>query len=314
MGTVPKICYIPDSPILKNPARLAIVKQANQVIREYRAQGFDLTLRQLYYQFVARGWLANTDLEYNRLGDIITDARLAGLIDWKAIVDRTRNLKGVTHWESPQALVANAAQGFAIDKWADQPFRPEVWIEKEALAGVFAGVCRGLDVPYFSCRGYTSASEMWVAGRRLRRYRKAGQIPVIFHFGDHDPSGMDMTRDITDRLALFAAAPIVVKRLALNMNQIQQYHPPANPAKVTDGRAKAYMVQYGTSSWELDALEPAVLAALVTRSVHRIRDEPKWEALVALEAQGQRQLTQIAKEYETIIGALRKLDKGDRDG
>lgn len=301
---MPKICYVPDAPILKNKARLAIVHRANQVVREYQAQGFDLTLRQLYYQFVARGWLANKDTEYDRLGDIITDARLAGLIDWAAIVDRTRNLKARTHWESPQALIANAAKGFAFDKWADQPFRPEVWIEKEALAGVFAGVCRSLDVPYFACRGYTSASEMWAAGRRLRRYRKAGQTPIVFHFGDHDPSGMDMTRDITDRLKLFSAAPVIVKRMALNMAQIQQYNPPANPAKVSDGRAKAYIEQYGTSSWELDALEPTVLAGLVTRSVLRIRDEDRWVVAQAREARAQAQLTQIAAQYEQVIATL----------
>lgn len=304
--SMPRICYEPANPILKNPARLGVVHKANQVVREYQAQGFDLTLRQLYYQFVSRGWLANKDVEYKRLGDIITDARLAGLIDWLAIVDRTRNLKGITHWESPQALVATAAEGFAYDKWALQPVRVEVWIEKDALAGVFSGVCRSLDVPYFSCRGYTSASEMWVAGRRLRSYAKhAQQIPVILHFGDHDPSGMDMTRDITERLQLFAARPVKVIRMALNMSQVERYSPPPNPAKVTDGRAAKYIAEYGTSSWELDALEPAVLARLVTRQVKALRDETLWKEALAREAEAQQQLKMVARGWDGIVAGLK---------
>lgn len=301
---MPKIQYVPSLPLLKNPGRMALVHKANAVIAQYQAQGFDLTLRQLYYQFVAKGWIANKDAEYNRLGDVIRDARLLGLMDWNAIVDRTRDLKAITHWKNPQGLVAHAAKGYATNKWKTQPYRVEVWIEKEALAGVFARVCRSLDVAYFSCRGYTSVSEMWVAGRRLRRYRKAGQIPVVLHFGDHDPSGMDMTRDITERLGMFAEAPVIVKRLALNMNQIQEFKPPANPAKVSDGRAKAYIKQYGTSSWELDALEPSVLAGLVTRNVLRLRDEKLWTVAVARETKGRDQLKKIAAHYDAIIAML----------
>lgn len=302
---MPKICYDPQNPILKNEARLMVVHKANQVIRAYQAQGFDLTLRQLYYQFVSRGWLANKDVEYKRLGDIITDARLAGLVDWLAIVDRTRNLKGIAHWESPQALVASAAEQFAYDKWDTQPVRIEVWIEKDALAGVFSGVCRSLDVPYFSCRGYTSASEMWVAGRRLRKFAKGDQIPVILHFGDHDPSGVDMTRDITERLALFAARPVKVIRMALTMTQVERYNPPPNPAKVSDGRAAKYIAKYGTSSWELDALEPSVLARLVTRQVKALRNEEAWAAALAREAEAQSQLKLIARGWASIVQSLK---------
>lgn len=295
---MPKICYCPDLPILKNQAQLAIVARANGIIAEYSAQGFDLTLRQLYYQFVSRAWIANSDKEYKRLGGIITDARLVGLVDWDAIVDRTRNLKSLTHWGSPQELVLNASKQYRVDKWATQPFRVEVWIEKDALAGVFAGVCQSLDVPYFSCRGYTSASEMWAAGRRLREYRRRDQTPLILHFGDHDPSGIDMSRDIRARLALFAEGEVLVRRRALNMPQVERYNPPPNPAKVSDGRAKRYIAKYGTSSWELDALEPSVLANLVTTGVAKVRDEEKWAIQVARERAGKVTLTKVVASLE----------------
>ena len=68
---------------------LAIIDQANEIIDEYQADGYDLTLRQLYYQFVARNLIPNSQSEYNKLGTAINNGRLAGLIDWDAIKDRT---------------------------------------------------------------------------------------------------------------------------------------------------------------------------------------------------------------------------------
>ena len=90
---------------------LAIIEQANTIIGEYAAQGFKLTLRQLYYQFVARDLLANTQRSYKRLGNIISEARLAGRVDWNAIEDRTRNLESNPHWDDPAAIIkAGGAQ------------------------------------------------------------------------------------------------------------------------------------------------------------------------------------------------------------
>jgi hypothetical protein len=71
-------------------ASLSVIELANSIIAEYQAQGYDLTLRQLYYQFVARGIIPNSDAEYKKLGSVINDGRLAGLIDWDSITDRTR--------------------------------------------------------------------------------------------------------------------------------------------------------------------------------------------------------------------------------
>jgi hypothetical protein len=197
---MPKIKYVDKA---FRQGALDIIDKANEIIDEYNAQGFKLTLRQLYYQFVARDIIPNKQSEYKRLGGIISDGRLAGLIDWLAIEDRTRNLQSLATWSSPEDIIGAAASGYREDKWKDQKTRIEVWIEKDALAGVFADVCEALEVPYFSCRGYTSQSEMWSAAMRLRRYERGGQETVILHFGDHDPSGIDMSRDIKDRLYQF---------------------------------------------------------------------------------------------------------------
>jgi hypothetical protein len=266
----------------------AKIAQANTIIAEYEAAGFQLTLRQLYYQFVARDLIPNTQQSYKSLGGLVADARMAGRISWLAIEDRTRFLRSLSSWLDPESVIDSAASSYHEDWWATQPVYPEVWIEKDALAGVFEGICNELDVPLFSCRGYASASEVWLAGQRLQRKVRRGKQVVIFHFGDHDPSGLDMTRDITDRLYTFigyhAGAYVSrfrVERIALTMDQINQYGPPPNPAKTTDSRFEDYQREYGDDSWELDALEPQVLADLVRSSVEGVMDSDLMNAAKA---------------------------------
>ncbi|MEV4059691.1 hypothetical protein [Nonomuraea dietziae] len=293
---MPRICYVPKD---FRPAHVDIIERANSICAEYTAQGFDLTLRQLYYQFVARGLIANKQTEYKRLGAIINDARLAGLIDWNYIVDRTRNLRGLGHWSSPDQIIRNAASGYRTERWANQPTRVEVWIEKDALVGVITGICQQYDVDYFSCRGYTSQSELWGAARRLRRYEDAGQKTVIIHLGDHDPSGVDMTRDITDRLELFGASTEVV-RIALNMAQVEEYNPPPNPAKLTDSRATGYIREHGRSSWELDALDPATLARLIEEEIWTWRDADQWDRDTQVMERERELLTAVSQRWSEV--------------
>lgn len=301
---MPKIAYIEKR---FTDASRALIDLANAVIAEYQDQGFVLTLRQLYYQLVARGYIPNRQTEYKRLGALLNDARLAGLVDWTAIEDRTRNLRGLPHWENPQSILRAAARGYHLDRWADQPNYIEVWIEKDALVGVIEGVCTQYDVPYFSCRGYTSASEMWLAAQRLRVKGWDGKGTTILHLGDHDPSGIDMTRDIAERLALFGA-PVDVVRIALTMDQVAQYDPPPNPAKFTDARYGGYVEQFGEECWELDALEPTVLAALIAEHVEARLDRDLWEAVEAREAADKERLTYVADDWEDIAGGVEDSD------
>lgn len=253
------------------------IDQANEIIDEYISKGFKLTLRQLYYQFVARDLLPNTKTAYDNLGGLISNARLAGLIDWSAIEDRTRFLRGRTNWGSPAEMIEYRAETYSIDMWKNQTVRLEVWIEKDALVGVIEKVCSNNDIDYFACRGYVSQSELYAAGRRFKRYRQQGYNPIMLHLGDHDPSGIDMTRDNNSRLDLFSTYGIEVERLALNMDQIDLYNPPPNPAKMTDSRFQQYSEEYGNESWELDALNPEVIAQLIQDRVDHYKDQAKWE-------------------------------------
>ncbi|WP_449060613.1 hypothetical protein [Planomonospora algeriensis] len=289
-------CYVPKN---FTTAHLDIITKANAICADYARQGFDLTLRQLYYQFVARDWIPNSQKEYKRLGEIVSAARLAGAMDWDYIVDRTRNLRDLAHWESPSDIVQAVAHQYRTARWANQPHRIEVWIEKDALVGVIAGVCERNDVPYFSCRGYTSISEVHQAAQRLIGYQEAGQKPVIIHLGDHDPSGVDMTRDIRDRLELFGT-DLEVIRIALNMDQVRRYNPPPNPAKLTDSRAGAYLRDHGRNSWELDALDPATLDRLISDQIDELLDREQWAQDSAEMEKQRRLLAAVSDQWDDV--------------
>jgi hypothetical protein len=285
-----------------------LIQIANSIIEEYQAQGYDLTLRQLYYQMVARDVIPNSQRKYKMLVNLVSNARMAGMISWTAIVDRTRGLAAVPSWSSPQSILRSAFQGYQRDLWEGQPFRIEVWIEKDALRGVISSICNRLNVPDFSCRGYNSQSEMWVAGQRLRDWINDGVIPVVIHLGDHDPSGIDMTRDIIDRLEVFVSGVeghhFHVERVALNMDQIHQYSPPPFWAKLSDSRAGGYIERYGRSSWELDALSPTVLDQVITEVVESYRDDDLFEQQRLRQEEERGQLKEIADRFDEIVTEL----------
>jgi hypothetical protein len=279
---------------------VAIIDQANTIIAAYQEQGFTLTLRQLYYQFVSRDLIANRQSEYKRLGSVINDARLAGRLDWDAIEDRTRNVRRHSFWSSPANIIESAASGYAEDLWQGQDCRIEVWIEKDALIGVVEPVCARYRIPYFACRGYSSQSEQYAAGKRFKRQIQRGVTPVVLHLGDHDPSGMDMTRDNADRLAMFAREGVEVRRLALNWDQIQQYGPPPNPAKETDSRSGPYIERFGDKSWELDALEPTVIDQLIEDAVEEHLDRDAWDEALAEEDRNKATLDAVSHRWDEI--------------
>lgn len=266
------------------PAALTIIQTCNEIISAYTAEGYRLSVRQLYYQLVSRNVIENSKSSYDNLVAIMTDARMAGLVDWDAIEDRGRQPVTIPHWTSPREIIATAAEKFRIDKWLDQPAHVEVMVEKAALEGVLIPVCNELDVTFHANKGYSSVSAMYEVGKRLQERHHIGKKKLyVVYCGDHDPSGMDMSRDVADRLALFSQCDVTVLRVALNMKQIERYNPPEQFAKQTDSRWDVYQEKYGDKSWELDALEPKVLAGIVRSAVLSVRDETKWNAAVERE-------------------------------
>lgn len=271
---------------------IGMIGVINAILSDYEDEGYDLSLRQLYYQLVSRNIVPNTEKSYKNVGSLVSDARLAGLIDWNIIKDRGREMIQNSHWANPAEIVRTAAQSFRLDRWADQPRYVEVMVEKQALEGVLVPVCREMDVPFTANKGYSSSSAMYEASKRFIQRAEAGKELFILYLGDHDPSGIDMTRDVLDRLDLFVKTSmdrtdeigpnelpaVEVQRLALNMDQIEELNPPENPAKLTDSRATRYIQRFGNSSWELDAIEPRRMASIVRTAITRLLNRRLWTA------------------------------------
>lgn len=280
-------------------ATLVIIDQAKYIIHEYANSGLTLTLRQLYYQFVARDLFPNIQKNYSKLGRIISDGRMVGLIDWDAIEDRTRNLTSQSSWDNPGSILQTCVQSFKLDRWKNQENYVEVWIEKEALVGIISDVCFDFDVPYFACKGYVSKSEMWKASQRMEWRNEAGIHTVIIHLGDHDPSGIDMTRDIKDQQYTFAGAE-EINRIALNMGQIETYKPPPNPTKLSDSRSSDYIRKFGSNCWELDALEPKMMQKLIGDTIKSYRDPDKYKKIMEKENGYKNILQRVSNNWETL--------------
>jgi len=289
-----------------NGSSLALIEQAIVIIDDMQAKGYSLTLRQLYYQFVTRNWLANTDKNYKRLGSIINDARLAGLIDWDAIVDRTRYLRRIPDYTTPRHFAQNMVNQYAEDLWLDQDNYCEVWIEKDALIGVIERPCDKWRVPYYSCRGYGSQSEMYEAGKRLKLAIEHDKRVTVLCLSDHDPSGLDMTKDIEARLRMFTeqhdedSGMLTIERVALNIDQVRAYDPPPNPAKDTDSRFAGYAFEFGDESWELDSLDPEVIDGLVEAAILNLVDIDKFNAAGNIEADNRHRLSNVANHFNEL--------------
>ena len=280
-----------------------LLAKVGEIIHSYRQQGYTLTLRQLYYQMVSRDYIPNSIKSYSNMGNLVSNARLAGIIDWDMIEDRVRVAQARQHWEDPESILLAASQSYYRDHWEDQPEYVEVWCEKDAVSNILQPVCSKYDVTFMANRGYSSQSAMYEAYHRLESKMDDGKSVFIIYFGDHDPSGIDMTRDIDDRMGLFLNGDIHrafgnIEREALNMDQVRKYNPPENPAKITDSRYKGYVIEYGESSWELDALEPSVLSDLVEKAILRHIDMDKFRDVDDVILKHKRIIENVAKHLD----------------
>lgn len=285
------------------------IQRANLIIDEYQAAGYTLTLRQLYYQFVSRNWLKNSIRSYKMLTTAISTGRIEGMIDWDAIEDRVRSLRHFGNYLSPKEPI-DYTKGihyrYGEDIWRDQPKYCEVWLEKDALIGVAERACREWRVPFFACRGYNSQTSLYDAGKRLEHQsRVLGKEVTIFHLGDHDPSGQDMTRDNEARLQMFSRMyDLNFTRIALNEDQIKKYNPPPMPAKEQDSRYDGYVAKFGEDAWELDALEPSIIVDLISEAVQTVVDQDLFDAAITKERQNRALVEFVGKNFNTALAFL----------
>lgn len=272
-----------------------MLDRINSIVEEYVAQGYILTLRQLYYQLVSRDVIANKKAEYDKLSVLLTKGRMGGVVDWSAIEDRGRKAR-LPYWCVDVLDALNDTyRSYRVDRQRGQKNYIEVWIEKEALSNIFSRVTEKYHIKLMVNKGYSSCSAMHDAALRFKERKR--QNGILLYFGDHDPSGKDMVRDIDQRLYDFGCNVKVINP-ALTIEQVHEYDPPENPTKVEDPRATYYIEQYGWSCWELDALEPSVLVDITEKNVLQYLNLERFEEENKREAKDKQELKKLIANYE----------------
>jgi hypothetical protein len=279
---------------------MEVIAKATEIAEEYARQGYDLSVRQLYYQFVARKVFIggkeflNLPENYERLQDIIGKARDGGVFDWDFIDDRGRVTHEVMTSPNLKTFLQKLNESFKIDKWKGQARYVELMVEKQALEGVLLPVCQKWEVPFTANKGYSSKSSMYRRSKKIQSMRDVeGKEVHLIYLGDHDPSGIDMSRDIEDRMAMYSDGPVTVHRIALNHDQVMRLNPPENPVKPNDSRAKPYIEEFGHHCWELDAINPSTLASMVEHAIKGLLNLDSWKKAEAEQARSQERLQDI---------------------
>ena len=277
---------------------LVLLFQTQEIIEEYRVQDITMTLRQLYYQLVSRGYIENQQKEYAKLSRLVTDARYCGEIDWRAIEDRIRVPRRPSPFEDVQDLVECAKASYRLDRWIGQEYYIELFTEKDALSSVLYPIAQKWHIYFNVNRGYASATAIYDTSKRFISEGNEGKNLILLYLGDHDPSGLDMNRDISDRLSEFDVIDLDLIHIALTTKQVKEHKPPPNPAKISDPRAKDYIANYGETSWEVDALRPELLIKLVESSITEFVDEEMMDKIIAKEKKDIKKLETFAKEIK----------------
>lgn len=303
-----------------------IIRHALSIAEEYGADDLTLTLRQMYYQFVSRGLCGSGQKEYKRIGAALTEARYNGDFPVEWLEDRGRSVDAGSFGTSQinvEAALDNAADELQQaptawlwrSRWWGQPVHVSVWVEKEALAGIFEPVCQDLGVSWFACRGYPSVSALSQWLNQVEEVHALGWMEkaVVLYFGDHDPDGWEIPRSaernlekLRDLRGTGCDYPIQFERIALNMDQIRRYRPPPFEAKMTSARYAGYVAEHDTDeAWELDALEPRVLRSLIEENVGRffdLRIEVANVRVVGAAREEMRQVMRAPGWVERVLG------------
>lgn len=279
--------------------RTWIIENSIQIVKRYEAGV--LTIRGLHYQLVGIG-MTNTMQHYKRVVEAMIQARWAGQIDFEAFSDHDRDVLGFTasaetiledEIEDGKSQVSAWMRSYSKNRWENQPFAPEVWIEKKALQGVFQKPCRNFDVALAPCKGYPSLTFLNEARARFEQTKRKGQIPIILYFGDYDPSGEDIPRSIEENFTRFGC-PVEVKRIALMEEQVLAWNLPPAPAKIGDSRTANWG---GLGQVELDAVEPEKLQKLCTNAVSSYFDYELHEELLEQQKEEKAVYVMQLKDY-----------------
>jgi len=307
-GKVTVTCKFEDGTIrIWDTRKEEVIQHIVDIVDEYSADGYVLTLRQLHYQLVKSNWIVNHDSAYKKLGNILDDCKYAGVIDWDNIEDRGRQPYLPYYVRDVEHALNDTIEQYRINRQKGQQTYIELWTEKDALSAILKRSTEKYHIQLVVNKGYTSSSAIYNAYQRCVRQIKSGQRVVILYFGDHDPSGLDMIRDIRQRLELMLRQGehyedlfydtgneiderFEVLPIGLTMEQIKKYNLPANPTKLTDSRANKYIRRFGKTCWEVDALNPKTLTSIVETNIQKIIDLKQYSKMMKEEESGVKEL------------------------
>lgn len=249
-----------------------------------------MSVRQLFYQLVSRGYIDKTERGYKRVCDASVQIRLSGELPYHKVVDGHRERRKTFAHDGLHQALESAADMYRRNYWINQPRHIEVWSEKDALSGVIHPICDRYGVTYVAARGFPSLSIRYQSSREFLRI---GKPVTVFYFGDHDASGCKISDNLQAELGQFGA-DVTVTRMALEPQQIQHFRLPTRPGKQSDSRHAEFASRYGDASVELDALPPNVLTALVEDAILSEIDIDAWERMEETEMLERRTLQSLA--------------------
>lgn len=281
---------------------LTVVRNVDEILSQY---GMNLTLRQIFYRLVANYDYPNTKSMYTQLSKQLVKARERGDIDESRIEDRSREFLGGDYgFDSPLQFTnyqirrfISSPSRYSRKMWTSQPEFILVWIEKDALSRVVSNIADEYNVITCPSRGYASYTYLREAIDKLPENKEV----TILHFADHDPSGLDMTRDLQSRVNDYSDLEISVERIALTYEQVQRYNLTPNPTKTADPRATEYIAEFGNECWELDAIDPNELQGLVATTITSHIDAQTWNQTLEQQRQERQELEEQFSEIEQLL-------------
>lgn len=283
----------------------ADMAELRRALAEIVAEGTPMTVRQVYYQAVTRGLIDKTEQQYKAICRLLVLMRRDRSIDYDDIADNTRWMRKPSTYGSIQDALSETARLYRRQVWADLDCRVEVWLEKEALAGVLVEVTAKWDVPLMVTRGYPSLSYLHGAGEAIQ---DDGVETFIYYFGDHDPSGVDIARHVAEGIEEFAGSvPVNFAPVAVTAEQIKTLGLPTRPTKKTDTRAKGWK----GGSVEVDAIHPTQLRALAERCIEQHIPAGHLDTLLAAEDSEREILRAFGKEVARRGARRRRRGGGD---
>ena len=256
-------------------------KKRKELILDWARQHRPVTVRQIFYRLSTLEAVDKSERGYKAVGRLCTQMRLDGEIPFSYFADNTRWMRRPRTYNTIEEALELTAQTYRKSLWQNQTAAAEIWLEKEALAGVIYPVTSLWDVPLMVVKGYPSVTFLHTAASQMKNdYFHHNRITKIFYLGDRDPSGLDIFRNITERIPEFAQnTPIVFSHVAVTLAQVRRWQLPSRPTKKSDSRAK----DFEGESVELDAILPSDLRQLVTDCIEKVIDSAQLEQLRAIE-------------------------------